>query len=161
MYTQLSSKSIQRLCKRQWRIDKNRTKPKKQPKHSSKCGQISSITKDQETWKRPFHSGSASKCGQNWLITEFSSGYTLFEYKQDIGHPISIYTLPEAFEGTDHTAYCGGENKYLIYFSSNLGWQSGSIIKFDLRTQKHIQTVLIASEVTFSHITINNVLSLL
>ena len=155
MYTKLSTKSIQRICGRQWRINKNRTNMKhkqlKQQAKPTKCPQIDGITVE-KTWKRLFGVGSASKCGDNWLITEYSNGYSLFEYHNK-HHPTSIYTLPEQFEGTDHTAYRDSSgNKHFIYFSSNVGWKSGSIVKVDLRTQKHIRTVLVASNVIHWHI---------
>jgi hypothetical protein len=142
LYTQLSSKLIQQVCNQQRRIHKNRTKKRPAFKKHTKCAPITSIAQE-SVWNRPFTVGSASKCNQNWIITEFASGYALFEY-QDKSHPTSIYTLPEAFEGTDHTTYCDlNGNNYFIYFSSN----PSSIIKFDLRTQKYIRTPIIASKV--------------
>lgn len=97
LYTQLSSKAIQHICDRQKKIHKNRTK--KHPsfkKHHTKCAPITSISQG-SVWKRPFRVGSSSKCGQSWMVTEFTSGYSLFEYHERM-HPTSIYTLPEAFE---------------------------------------------------------------
>lgn len=81
----------------------------------------------------------------NWLITEYSSGYTLFSYQAE-SHPVSIYTLPEAFEGTDHVSYCDlNGTRLFIYFSLN----AGSIIKFDLNTRKYTRAVLIVPGVRY------------
>uniref|UniRef100_A0A1I8AMA2 Olfactomedin-like domain-containing protein n=1 Tax=Steinernema glaseri TaxID=37863 RepID=A0A1I8AMA2_9BILA len=137
LYTQLSSKSIEKLCKS--RLEKeaetdvkteNETvsKAKKPPKINRKqerkektCKEIRSLGGKTLVGARLHRVGAAVRSGEKWLLTEFSTGYSVFEYRtngtDDISisssDPYKVHMLNDPFQGTDHTLI--GNGRTFVY----------------------------------------------
>ncbi|KAK0429378.1 hypothetical protein QR680_011350 [Steinernema hermaphroditum] len=140
LYTQLSSKSIDKLCKTRnqkeqpesedksenetvhkakFRPENTKKISRKQETKEKTCKEIKSLGGKTLIGARLHRVGGAIRSGEKWLLTEFSTGYSVFEYRTNGSDSISsndpyrIHTLNDPFQGTDHTIV--GNGRTFVY----------------------------------------------
>ncbi|TKR92143.1 hypothetical protein L596_006854 [Steinernema carpocapsae] len=103
---------------------------------------------------RLYQDGAAMRSRDRWLLTEYGTGYSLFEYRTNGSDtisstdPYSIYSLDDPFQGTDHTLINNGRT-----FAYNMA-TSNSIDFVNLDTKRKIRRSLnISKEPLYKHST--------